>query len=103
MKAHNWRWWQTSLLTWPDCAIMFGFMSARIKQIDFILIYHCKEAYLPDLWWLLDELDILTPGHFMFIADNTINPGNPEYFDWVQASPEPKGEIVKISTSAVGP
>ncbi|RYP13329.1 hypothetical protein DL765_006919 [Monosporascus sp. GIB2] len=73
----------------------------EIKLIDMAFIDHCKEAYLPDLW-LLEDLGVLVPGKSVIVADNMIYPGNPEYMEWVRASPEQKREIVKKPSSEVG-
>jgi len=58
-------------------------MAADGIVIDFILIDHVKELYLPDLQLML-SLNLLRKGS-VIVADNILMPGAPDYKKWVLA------------------
>jgi len=56
-----------------------------IEKVDFILIDHWKDRYLPDLK-LLEGAHLLKKGS-VIVADNTIIPGAPDYVEYVRNHP----------------
>lgn len=68
----------------------------EIDQVQLILMDHWQDLYLPDLW-LLEQLNALTPGSSLVLADNVIMPGAPSYLEWVQATPLQKKDIIQRS------
>lgn len=58
----------------------------QFRAIDFILIDHWKDLYVPDLR-LLESLSLIAPGTTI-VADNIYFPGAPEYKWYVEATPE---------------
>jgi catechol O-methyltransferase len=65
-----------------------------VDVVEFVLIDHWKDRYLPDLW-LLESLGLLKPGVTVLAADNCIKPGAPDYLEWVRASPKEKAVQLK--------
>lgn len=72
----------------------------EIDQVQMIFMDHQQDLYLEDLW-LLEQLDVLTPGSSVVLADIMIIPGAPKYLEWVQATPLQKKNILQRSN--VGP
>ncbi|CCE72867.1 Piso0_000468 [Millerozyma farinosa CBS 7064] len=62
----------------------------HFRAIDFILIDHWKDLYVPDLR-LLESLSLIAPGTTI-AADNIYIPGAPEYKWYVEATPEERRE-----------
>lgn len=67
-----------------------------IDHIDMMFIDHWQSRYLPDLH-LVEQLGLLKPDVSVFIADNVLFPGAPDYVDWVRASPAGKREKLEKS------
>lgn len=67
-----------------------------IDHVELLFIDHWKDRYVPDLH-LLERLRLLKPGVSVFVADNVLGPGCPEYLDWVRGSPAEKRELLKKS------
>jgi catechol O-methyltransferase len=61
-------------------------------QVDFVLIDHWKDRYLPDAQALLAS-GLLRDGAVLF-ADNVVFPGAPDYLAWIR--PHPKFTSVNI-------
>lgn len=72
--------------TLPDFAERIASEYKRYKAIDAIFIDHWKDMYVPDLR-VLESLSLIGPGTYIF-ADNILNPGVPDYVDYVQGDPE---------------
>lgn len=65
-----------------------------LDHVELLFLDHWKDRYLPDLW-LVEQLGLLKPGVSVLAADNVLQPGAPEYLDWVRASPAEKREKLK--------
>ncbi|OKL57407.1 hypothetical protein UA08_07656 [Talaromyces atroroseus] len=65
-----------------------------IDHVEFMLIDHWKDRYLPDLW-LLESLGLFKPGVTVLAADNCLKPGAPGYLEYVRASPAEKNVQLK--------
>ena len=68
----------------------------EIDLVELIFMDHWQDLYLPDLW-LLEDLNVLTPGVSLLLADNVIMPGAPKYLEWVHATPQEKKDIANKS------
>ncbi|CAI5760231.1 unnamed protein product [Candida verbasci] len=60
----------------------------QFVPLDFILLDHWKNLYLPDLK-LMEQINLIAPGT-LICADNVIKPGAPEYLKYLRYSPEEK-------------
>ena len=56
------------------------------RSVDFVLLDHWKDMYLPDIKVIL-ETNILAP-NAVVVADNTLFPGTPEYLEFIRAHPD---------------
>lgn len=57
----------------------------HVDSFDFIFIDHSKFVYLRDLK-LLEENNLIQSGT-MIVADNVIDPGAPDYLEYIQNNP----------------
>ncbi|KAJ5588467.1 hypothetical protein N7537_011145 [Penicillium hordei] len=64
--------------------------NSTTKPWDMVFLDHSKISYLNDLK-LCEELGLVAPGS-MVVADDMKRPGNPQYSEYVRASPEKKTE-----------
>ncbi|KAJ3200200.1 hypothetical protein HK099_002782, partial [Clydaea vesicula] len=58
----------------------------KIDQVDFIFLDHWKDAYLPDI--KLMEKEGILHNDSVIVADNVINPGAPDYLEYVRNNPK---------------
>ncbi|EED15160.1 O-methyltransferase, putative [Talaromyces stipitatus ATCC 10500] len=65
-----------------------------IDYIEVMLVDHWKDRYLPDLW-LMENLGLFKAGVTVLAADNCLMPGAPDFLEWVRASKEKKGALLK--------
>jgi len=70
-------------------------MAANGMVIDFLLVDHVKELYLPDVQ-LAISLNLFRKGSVIF-ADNVLVPGAPEYKKWIFEQPFFKSEMHTVS------
>ena len=64
--------------------------SGTLRHINLLFLDHYKPAYTSDLK-LCEALGLIGPGAVL-AADNVIKPGNPQYLEYVRASPKQKKE-----------
>eukprot|EP00475_Leptophrys_vorax_P026514 TRINITY_DN3746_c0_g1_i1.p1 TRINITY_DN3746_c0_g1~~TRINITY_DN3746_c0_g1_i1.p1 ORF type:complete len:256 (-),score=87.49 TRINITY_DN3746_c0_g1_i1:26-793(-) len=73
----------------------------RVKSLDLVFIDHIKTRYLADLKLLEAQEGLLKPGT-VFVADNILYPGVPDYKEYVTTSPKFKTVIIPYKQAAFG-
>lgn len=86
--------------TLPDFGANVLRARGEYTLLDFVLIDHRKDLYVPDLR-VLESLAFIAPGTVL-VGDNIKRPGAPEYHKYVYFSPEEKRQYNYANPNPVG-